>query len=239
LEGTTVVATEDLLRESGFIDELARIGIILTGRMLRNYVVKELLPTPIKIPGQGNVIFYESAWIERVKVIHQLVKEGESLKSIKRILSSAKASDGDLLDYISKLDYLDVRRYVLKQLKEGKTLNEAKKNDVVAAKETFRQAFDKKYGKGRYQRLTDDFFHILAKYKHLYPAEWDKDDILEFFGFRPEGVDFSDRKAVRVFKRDFFKKLGRFLKEKQAELEGDIRFCDESVKGYDAIIKEL
>ena len=233
-----MVATEDLLRESEFIAELARIGINLTGRMLRNYVVKGLLPAPIKIPGQGNMIYYKPAWTDKVKVIHQLVKEGESLDSIRQILSSARASDGDFLDYVSKIDYLDVRRYVIKQLKEGRSLNEVKKKEIVVAKEKFRQSFDKRYGKGRYQRLTDDFFHILDKYKRFYPADWSLNDTLEYFDFKPEKVNFNDRKAIRVFKRDFFKKLGQFLKERQAQLEDGIRFCDESVKGYNAIIKE-
>ncbi len=89
---------DKLLREAELLAALARGGIILTGRMLRHYVVKELLPTPSRIPGQGNVLFYDATSIERVKVIHQLVREGESLDSIKKILSSAQASVGEILD---------------------------------------------------------------------------------------------------------------------------------------------
>ena len=42
-----MIAVDTLLREVEFIAELEHIGIKITGRMLRNYVVIGLLPSPV------------------------------------------------------------------------------------------------------------------------------------------------------------------------------------------------
>ena len=228
---------EKLLRESEFIEELERAGTPLTGRMLRHYVVKKILLAPTKIPGQGNVLFYEKSWVERIKVIHQLVKEGESLDSIKGILASAKAPDSEILDFITAQEYVDLRRHAIKLLRDGQKLNDAAKNSIVSAKSEFRKKFDQKFGKGRYQKMTDDYFAILSKHKRLFPKDWKYEDVLEHFGFEPEKVNFDDPRAIRAFKRDFFKRLVQFLEKHQAEVAEDIEFYKEGVKGYDEMIR--
>jgi len=228
-----------LLTQAEFLEELNKIGLKITGRMLRNYVSEDLLPPPRRIPGHGNVGYFEKPWVNRVVYIHELVKEGERLESIKSIFASADASEGEIVDFVTSFQYVDIRKYILKQLKEGKKLNHLKKQSIMKSKERFLAEYTKHHDPKKYKRMTDDFFRLLSKYRNLFPEGWKKDDILRYFGFTPGSINFNDRKAVRVFKINFFKKLSQFLKGKQTELQEDIDFCEESIKGLKEIIKDM
>lgn len=229
----------ELLTQPEFIDEAKSAGINMPERTLRYYITLGLLPPPQKIPGNGNVGYWDRKLLSRITTINELTREGESLESIKSILSSAQASDNDVIKYVFSTRYVDIRKSILEQLKAGKALNQVKKQAIIEVKTKFREEFSRKFDANKYKRLTNDFFHILSEHRSLFPEHWGKKEILEYFGFKPQNIDFNDRKAVRIFKINFFKKLAKLLKDKQAELKDDIEFCETSAKGLEEIVKKL
>ena len=208
-------------------------------RTLRNYVEVGVVPAPIKISGNGNVVFWDRRWLGRIKTISSLAREGESLGSIRKILEAAQASDDEILNYVFSTRYIDIRQAILQALKSGKTLNEDKKERIAEAKAKFRENLTKNFDREKYKKLTDNFFHFLSKYKNLFPDSWGRDEILDYFGFEEGGIDFSNRKSVRTFKVNFFRKLADFLRKYQNGLQGDIEFCEESAKGLQEIADKL
>lgn len=233
---------EDLLRLAEFLDYLKSEGIDLTDRMLRYYISFGIFPQPERIFGEGNVCYYRKEWIYRIKIIQLLVHVGKSLDEVKSILTTIKDPEKEMLDYLSGYQYAESLTYIIKQLTEGKDLNQMKKDRIVEAKEVYLKEFHKRFGT-KYKRLTDNFFHILLQYKDLFPADWGREKTLEYFGFKPENVDFNDRKQVRVFKMNFYKQLAKFLRQRKSELnrqlDEGIEFCEKNIEGYEQLIKEL
>ena len=208
-------------------------------RTLRNYVEEGVFPSGRKISGEGNQVYWDRRLLGQVKVIERLVGEGESLSSIKKILEYAQASGDDILNYVCSTRYIDISQGILQALKSGKTLNQIKKEQLAEAKVKLREDITNNLDRERYKKLTDNFIRFLSKYKALFPNTWGKEEILDYFGFKPTAIDFKDRKSVRIFKINFFKKLAEFLRKHQDELQEDIKFCEESAKGLKEIIKKV
>jgi len=225
---------ENLITTSEFTKEAH-----IAGRTLRNYVEEGVFPSGKKISGQGNQVYWDRRLLRQVKVIERLVGEGENLGSIKKILEYAQASGDDILNYVYSTRYIDIRQGILQALKSGKTLKEAKKEQLAEVKTKVRENITNKLDRGRYKKLTDNFIRFLLKYKALFPEAWGDEEILDYFGFKEEAIDFSDRKSVRIFKINFFKKLAEFLRKYQNGLQEDIEFCEESAKGLEEIHKKL
>ena len=228
---------QKLLRESEFLSALRDEDISLTGRMSRNYVKKGILPKPIRIPGEGNILFYEPAWIERVKLIHRLVQMGETLDGIHKILSSARDSDIQLLNFLKDLKHREAHQYVFDQLKAGKALDALLKDKVIDAKEEFCLKFDEKFGKDRYERMKGDYFHILQEYRALFDPKWTREEILGEFGLSAEELDFSTPKSIRMFKKNFYHRLAQFLRNKSNQLKEAADEFDFRASNYEQLIK--
>ena len=231
---------EGLLRLAEFLEYLKSEGAELTDRMIRYYISIGLFPRPIRIFGEGNVCYYKKEWIYRIKIIQLLVSAGKTLDEIKSILTLIKDPDKEVLDYLSGYQHAETITYIIEQLQERKRLSEIKKDKFVEVKEQYLKEFHEKFG-DKYKRLTDNFFYILSQYIDLFPVDWNERKILEYFGFKPENIDFNDRKKVRVFKMEFYKRLGVFLKEEKKNLDKrldeGIKFCEESIKGLRRIIR--
>ncbi|NQU74012.1 MAG: MerR family transcriptional regulator [Candidatus Omnitrophica bacterium] len=232
---------EDLLRLTEFLKYLKSEGIDLTDRMLRYYISFGIFPQPERIFGEGNVCYYRKEWVDRIKITQLLVRIGKSLTEVKSIITSIKDSEKEVLDYLSAYQHAESLTYITEQLKEGKKLNQIKKDKIVKAKELYLEEFHQKFG-AKYKRLTDNFFHVLLQYKDLFPADWSREKILAYFGFKPENIDFNDRKEVRSFKMNFYKQLANFLKQRRSklnkQLDDGIEFCETSIKGFERIIKD-
>ena len=238
----TTAIKDGLLRLAEFLEYLKSEGIDLTDRMLRYYIAFGIFPQPERVFGEGTVCYYRKEWIHRIKIIQLLVRIGKSLAEVKAILMAIKDPERELLDYLSAYQYAETLTYIIEQLKEGKHLNQIRKDKIVEAKEFYLEEFHQKFG-AKYKRLTDNFFHVLLQYKELFPADWSRDKILAYFGFKPEKIDFNDRKQVRIFKMNFYKQLASFLKQRKSELneqlDDGIEFCEKSIKGFERIIEDL
>jgi len=236
-----IAIKENLLRLTEFLEYLKFEGIDLTDRMLRYYISFGIFPQPEKIFGKGNICYYRKEWVYRAKIIKLLVRVGKSLAEIKSILTVIKDPEKEVLDYLSAYQYAETHTYIVEQLKEGRSLNQIKKDAIIEAKEQYLKEFHKKFG-DKYKRLTDNFFHILLQYRDLLP-QMDNVKILEYFGFRPENIDFNDRKEVRLFKINFYKQLAKILKKRKSELneklDEGIEFSEKSIKGLEVVVKNL
>lgn len=208
-------------------------------RTLRNYVEEGVFPSGRKIAGEGNQVYWDRQLVGQVKVIKRLVGEGESISSIKKILEYAQASGDDILNYVYSTRYIDIRQGILHALRSGKTLKEVKKKQLAEVKAKVRENITNNLDRERYKKLTDNFIRFLSKYRALFPDTWGDGEILDYFGFKEESIDFSDRKSVRIFKINFFKKLAEFLRKYQNGLQEDIESCEESAKGLEEIVKKL
>lgn len=235
-----------LLRQDEFKAELAKFRIKLSDRMLRYYVTLEFIH-PERELGAGNVLFYRRRELEKIRVIQQLVKTGQTLREIKALLNVAKDSSKEVLDFLAGWRHAETLTYIVKQLKQGKKIDELKRDLVVGAKEAYAKQFAMQYAEDYYVQFRNSLFRLLKKYADLFYSDfrnedgeeerelWSEEAILNHFGFLPLGsVDFNDRAAVKQFKREFYHRLQALLEERQREfavrMDAGIRHCAQQLK---------